>query len=221
LVTAIGPGTTIIKAIAKDNASNAECTVTVSLPAVEGVMIDNEVKNVLLMVGETFQLKEKVLPENAGNKNIVWSMDDNSIASISISGLITARRIGETTAKVTTVDGGFTATVPVKVTDITGFIYAFKSGAAITSINGYVTGSVNSTITNRHKTIMAMVTKFEVVDNKTNTVVASKEDELGVLNPEKTMSLSFRMNGVFEPDYTFKWYYTFEGKEYIASHLYE
>ncbi len=221
LVTAIGSGTAIVRVKTKDKASNAECTVTVSLPTVEGVMIDNDVNNVLLMVGETFQLKEKVLPENAGNKNVTWTIENNTIASISPTGLITAKNIGETTAKVTTVDGRFTATIPVKVTDITGFIYALKSGSSTISTNGYVTGSINSTLRNRHKTLIATVTKFEVIDNKTNVVIASREDGLGALYPSGVISLSYSLRSVYLPDLTFKWYYTFEGKEYTVSHLYD
>jgi uncharacterized protein YjdB len=219
LVTAVAPGSSIIRIKASDGGASAECRLTVNPPSVESVAITNDVSAVVLMSGETFQLEAEVRPENAGNKNVVWSIGNNSIASISTTGLITARSIGETTATVTTVDGNFTATMPVRVTDITGFVTAYKSGSATSSIGGYVTGNVNSTIINRHKTKAITVTKFEVVDNKTNQVVATKTDELGQLSPNATLSMSFRMNSVFEPNYTFKWYYTYEGKEYVGSHL--
>jgi uncharacterized protein YjdB len=220
LIAAISPGTAIVRVTAKDNSSSAECRITVSPPPVEGITITNDVSTITLMINETFQINEKVHPENAGNKNVSWSVDDNSVASISSTGLVTAKKIGTTTAKVTTAEGNFTATIPVKVTDISGFINAWKSGISIISTNGYVTGNVTSTIIITHKTAVVTVIKFEVVDNKTNQVLASKSDGLGILRLNERFSLTYNFRQVFEPDLTFKWYYTSNGKEYIASHNY-
>ena len=64
-----------------------------------------------------------VLPENATNKNVVYSVDDESILSVDQDGNITGLSLGIATVTVTTEDGGFTASaeitvIPVQVTGV-------------------------------------------------------------------------------------------------------
>ena len=64
------------------------------------------------------QLIPTILPEDATNKSVTWSSSASNVASVSSSGLVTAKTIGNAIITVTTVDGGKTATCSVKVTDI-------------------------------------------------------------------------------------------------------
>lgn len=50
-----------------------------------------------LPVGGTLQLKATVYPENATNKDVVWSSSDETIASVNEMGLVTAVKIGYVT----------------------------------------------------------------------------------------------------------------------------
>ena len=59
-------------------------------------------------VGETLQLTENVVPENATNKSVVWSTN-NSNCSV-VNGLVTAVSTGTCVVTCTTVDGNYTAT---------------------------------------------------------------------------------------------------------------
>ena len=54
---------------------------------------------------DTLQLTATVGPNNATNKDIVWSSADNSIATVSESGLVTAIAVGGTTITATALDG--------------------------------------------------------------------------------------------------------------------
>lgn len=56
-----------------------------------------------------------VLPQNASNKNIVWSSANENIATVE-NGVVTGINAGTTVITVTTVDGGFTATCRISVT---------------------------------------------------------------------------------------------------------
>lgn len=67
-------------------------------------------------VGETVQLQAQVLPENATNKNVVWTVSDSSIAVVDSDGKLTAVTAGATTLKVRTINGGYTAECILKVT---------------------------------------------------------------------------------------------------------
>lgn len=52
-------------------------------------------------VGSTYQLNATVSPTNVENKDIVWSSNDTSIASISSDGLVTGIKVGKTTITAT------------------------------------------------------------------------------------------------------------------------
>lgn len=66
--------------------------------------------------GETVQLTAKVLPADASNKLVVWVSGDNSIATVSHSGLVKALKPGRVVITVVTKDGDFTGTCVLTVT---------------------------------------------------------------------------------------------------------
>lgn len=57
-----------------------------------------------------------VLPDNASNKDVYWSSSDDGVATVSATGAVTAKAAGSAIITVTTVDGKFSATCTVKVT---------------------------------------------------------------------------------------------------------
>lgn len=67
-----------------------------------------------LKVGETLQLTPVFAPSNATNKNVYWSMDNDSVATIE-NGLITAIRLGSVTVNCTSEEGNFTASCSITV----------------------------------------------------------------------------------------------------------
>ena len=69
-----------------------------------------------LNIGDTLQLVETVLPENATNKAVTWSATGDGVVSVD-EGLVTAQAAGQATVTVTTADGGQTATCNINVTD--------------------------------------------------------------------------------------------------------
>ncbi len=80
--------------------------------AVTGVSLNKTM--VGLEVGESLKLVATILPNNATNKGVEWSIAHTSVATVE-NGVVTAVSTGETTLTVTTVDGGLTASIPVKV----------------------------------------------------------------------------------------------------------
>ena len=71
-----------------------------------------------LNVGEDAILTAAVLPDNATNKEVIWSSDKEYIATVSSAGKVTAVSPGTAVIAATTVDGGFTATCTVEVKPI-------------------------------------------------------------------------------------------------------
>jgi uncharacterized protein YjdB len=125
-VTGISEGTAAITVTSVDGGFTAECAVTVKPVAVPvtGVKLDRDTATV--SVGATERLTATVAPEDADNKNVVWSSDSAAIATVSDDGAVTGVAAGTTTVRATTEEGGFVATcvvevlpVAIPVTDVT------------------------------------------------------------------------------------------------------
>ena len=67
--------------------------------------ISLNVTNMHLIVNQTFQLTTTITPNWATNKTVKWNSSNNSVATVSQSGLVTATAPGNTTITATTIDG--------------------------------------------------------------------------------------------------------------------
>ena len=70
-----------------------------------------------LSVGESTTLLATVFPENATNKSVLWSSSNESVATVSASGVVNGVAEGFSVITVTTSDGGKSATCNVTVTE--------------------------------------------------------------------------------------------------------
>ena len=119
-VTAQGIGETMITVTTEDGQKTAECVVTViekSDPEPEEIPVESgelDVQNVTLKIGETTTLTATIIPDNATNKNVTWSSENEDIASAN-NGIVTAIGAGETTITATTEDGEKTAECTILV----------------------------------------------------------------------------------------------------------
>src|SRR5699024_2899444 len=81
---------------------------------VTGVTVAPKTNN--LEIGATRQLNATIEPDNATNKKVTYESDDEAIAKVNASGLITAIGAGTATITVKTVDGNNADTATVNVT---------------------------------------------------------------------------------------------------------
>ena len=86
-----------------------------SISKIDVTIVDLIQSEVTLGISESETLTARVMPENATDKTVMWTIDDSDIASISSTGLVTGLSVGETVATVITNDGGFTDTCDVIV----------------------------------------------------------------------------------------------------------
>lgn len=85
--------------------------------AVTGITMTPE--NAQMKVNETLQLKTNVLPENAGNKKVSFSVaSGEKIVSVDAKGLVTAKAAGTAVVKAITEDGKKEASCTIKVTSV-------------------------------------------------------------------------------------------------------
>ncbi len=73
------------------------------------------ISKTLTAKGETAKLTATVAPKNADNKNVTWSSDKTSVATVDENGTVTAVANGTAVITVTTEDGAKTATATITV----------------------------------------------------------------------------------------------------------
>jgi uncharacterized protein YjdB len=117
VVTAVGAGTCDIICIANGNtAITARCEVGVQGPPVLITKIDIQPPMVVVGIGESVQLDINILPANATNKHLTWSVYDPGTCSVTEDGLVTGLAGGHTAIFATAQDGsGVTKQVNVSV----------------------------------------------------------------------------------------------------------
>lgn len=146
LVTALKEGSSAITVITNDGGFKATCDVTVNkkVIAVTSVVLGNT--ELTLVEGEEEKLAVAVTPENATDKSVVWESGNESVATVSQEGLVTAVGEGKAMITVKTNDGGFSAscevTVKKKVIAVTGV----KLSAASMTLREGDKGTLTATV---------------------------------------------------------------------------
>lgn len=102
IVTAKTAGSAVITVTTADGGKTASCTVTVIIN-VTGVSINKQ--NTTIIIDDNETLIATVSPDNATNKNVTWSSNNTSVATVSSSGVVTAKAVGTAVITVTTSDG--------------------------------------------------------------------------------------------------------------------
>lgn len=107
------PGTVTITVKTKDGKVKATTTVTIKPIEVEEIVLSTN--NVKLKVGGTKDVTATVMPENATDKELIWTSSDTTVATVNSNGKITGNKIGTATITVKSKDGKVVATVSVTV----------------------------------------------------------------------------------------------------------
>ena len=108
-----GTQTVTVSYTKADVTKTATYEITVNAVAVTGITLDKE--TVQLKVGKTTKLTATVEPDNATDKTVVWSSGDETVATVSEDGTVTAVAEGTATITAGTPDGSQTATCTVTV----------------------------------------------------------------------------------------------------------
>lgn len=119
-VYAVSLGNATISVVSSGNANlKSSCTVHVLQVEAESIEIKDTIK---LEVQEEKSLDWKILPDNTTFKNIVWSIENSSIASIDEKGKVKGIQLGETKVIATIKDTKISDTCIVKIipTSVTG-----------------------------------------------------------------------------------------------------
>lgn len=120
LVKGVAQGSTKIFARSKaDPDKQGSCEITVIQdPTLKGIALSATELN--LKVGQAQTLTVIYTPSYASNKNVTWTSDDSSVATVSAEGKVTALAEGSATVTATSEEGGFTASCAVTVSKSEG-----------------------------------------------------------------------------------------------------
>ena len=89
-----------------------------------------------ITTGTTSQMTAEVLPSNANNKTVAWSSSDETIATISSNGLITAYKNGTVIITATAIDKNVvTATKEIKISSFTNSAYNYTVSTTAEFLN--------------------------------------------------------------------------------------
>ena len=114
VVTAVAAGTATITVKTVVSEKTATCTITVATKRVTGLTMDATAS---MNTGGKLTLSAVIAPADADVKTINWSSSNTDIATVDSNGQITALKAGEVIITAETVDGGFTKTCTVTITD--------------------------------------------------------------------------------------------------------
>jgi uncharacterized protein YjdB len=108
----VSQGESTITVTTTDGGHLATCEVTVII-SVDSITLNKTA--LTLERGETEQLTASIIPEDASDKSVQWMSINESVATVSADGIVTAVSQGVSTITVTTTDGGHLATCEVTV----------------------------------------------------------------------------------------------------------
>lgn len=103
-VIAVAEGTaTVTVELLDESGATATCEVNVLGTPVSSIVISQNEATIL--PNERLQLTVTLLPEDAGNKDVIWKSDNEDVAAVNNKGLVIALEVGTAIISATTTDG--------------------------------------------------------------------------------------------------------------------
>ena len=141
-------GTYNITVTAKNTFSSSSKTYSIKIAqatvSVTGVSLNKSTTSIV--AGKTETLTTTVAPSNATNKSVTWTSSNTNVATVSNTGVVTARAQGTATITVKTVDGNKTATCKVTVNPAIISVTGVSLNKSSTNIIAGNTESLTATI---------------------------------------------------------------------------
>ena len=199
--TAAGSSTVTVKAT--NSAGSAEKTFTLNIKAVSVTGVTLDPTELSLFTGESKTLTVKVEPADATNQDVTWKNSNPDVATV-VGDTVKAVGEGEATIIVNTVDGGFTATCTVTVTQATysisadispdfGSVYTDYTQPAAQTVTITNTGNQPLTLdlpasTNSFE--VGTLSKTELTPNEKATFTVQPKADLAVGSYKESINIS-------------------------------
>ncbi len=164
-IRALELGTATITAINDDSGIYSSCDVVVAqAEPVSGINLPYD--EIVCEVGDNIVILHEILPENAENTEVVYNVSDENVAYEN-DGIIIASASGQTEITVTTVDGGYQASVQL-------YVLEAEEEPVMDKIEAYVDkteGGFEAEIINDNDFDIETDIYFAVYDETTNALI--------------------------------------------------
>ena len=115
-ITPLKYGTTVIRATARQDANSyAECVLIVAEKKITDITVSSQDK--MMYVGAKQTLMAEITPDDADDKRITWSSSDETKATVSDKGLVTALKSGNVTITATAVGSDVAGSCTIQIFD--------------------------------------------------------------------------------------------------------
>ena len=98
---------------------------------VNGISLVNKKVKLNLDTKNSIKLEYTISPKNADNKEVTWKSSNTDVVSVDNNGVITAKEYGDAVITVTTVDGNYSDTCDVNVSEFITYTITYKDGDKI------------------------------------------------------------------------------------------
>lgn len=219
MITAKTVGEVIISAVVEGTQVSDRCVVVVLPRKVTGITVQGSV-NILL--GETYQLKASVEPQDATNKKIIWESSNPEIASIDKTGCIRGVALGDAIITATTEDGNFKATSAVSICEMDKFVSAITGvgteGSTTSGFYSYLS------LTFRTNVEQSVFIKSIVLEDENGILkVMENPNRNYTIFENKYLTVNHGITNVLSTYRAIGWKfiitYTWNGKEYEFIHV--
>lgn len=116
-IRALKSGTAVVTVRAGNKSAECQVNVLVPVSRIDEYSFSGEST---MEVHETHQLQWSISPENASNKNVIFSSSDEKIASVDEKGLVTAHMAGTVRIYIQSEDGKASRTISLTIIGTSG-----------------------------------------------------------------------------------------------------
>lgn len=178
LVTALSSGETVITVITEDGKKTAKCKITVEKEIIQLKTITITNAPAELEKGAQVQLGIKYIPDNTTqSKSVEWKTSDASVAVVSSTGLVTAKKTGTVTiTAVSKADSSIQSKVTIKIlSHITDVTVTGPSGTLYTDTKYKFTAKITPDDTTDNKTVIWSVSDSNIAQIATDGTLSFKK----------------------------------------------
>lgn len=178
LVTALSSGEAVITVITEDGKKTAKCKITVEKEIIQLKTITITNAPAELEKGAQVQLGIKYIPDNTTqSKSVEWKTSDASVAVVSSTGLVTAKKTGTVTiTAVSRADSSIQSKVTIKVlSHITDVTVTGPSGTLYTDTKYKFTAKITPDDTTDNKAVIWSVSDSNIAQIATDGTLSFKK----------------------------------------------
>ncbi len=211
LITGLNTGTATIT-VTTNNGLTASCNINVTTNEVKTTSISLNKTSISMDIKNTYQLIATISPSTATVRKLIWTSDNDSVATVNQNGLVTGVSSGKATIMVTSSDGKAVARCSVTVKNVTTPKPTVKptdspkptassgSSGKVTKVSLGVASQITKYVGDELQLLAAVeptsITNYTVTWKSSDTNKATVSNGLVKMKASGTVEITAEVNGV-------------------------